>query len=64
MEGFRSFQGCGSCLHCDQLHSGFNRYCDEKKKYVFAWAEPCAAFVDVWSKDLFGHFLYESIKKR
>ena len=47
---------CGSCVHCDQFHSGFKRWCDVKGEYVNAHDAVCGKYVDTWEMDLFGNF--------
>jgi hypothetical protein len=47
----------------EQLHSGTNRYCRVKKKYMSAFGSPCNRYVSLWEKDLFGEFLYTKMKR-
>lgn len=52
---------CGSCAHCDQTISGFRRWCDIRKRLVYALDKPCQNYRDIFEKDLFGESLYEKM---
>ena len=47
---------CGQCAHMEQLRSGLRRVCECKRALVGAFDEPCAKYVDIWQRDLFGEF--------
>lgn len=55
---------CGACVYCVQTYSGLYRYCFYQRENVFALESLCDRFVSVWSKDLFGEYLYTSVLAR
>lgn len=61
-----AFNLCGSCTHIDQLSSGIMRYCEVKRKLQNAFNEPCAAYEDMWQKDMFGEYslAHDTIKRQ